>query len=267
MNIIGMDVGSSLIKIVETDENKNIKQTAIIKKMSIEQAVKKFITEKNIKKEDIKKIVLTGVGTDEIKKNIYEIETVKINEFQAIAKGGLYLANKTEALVVSIGTGTAFVRAKGEEYEHIGGTGVGGGTLIGLIKQIKDIGSFDDIEKFIENGNLQNIDLTIQDVTSHEIKNLPKDITSSNFGKANKKEKDEDVFLGIINMIYETIGMMAVFATKDKENRDIILVGNLTVIPFISIPLKKIERMHNVNFIIPKNSEFANAIGAIELAQ
>ena len=88
-----------------------------------------------------KKIVLTGVGKDEIEDTIYDIPTAKVDEFIAIGTGGLYLSNKKSGLVVSIGTGTAFVEAKrrleegaiGElflieseyahDYSHIGGTG------------------------------------------------------------------------------------------------------------------------------------------------
>ena len=84
-----------------------------------------FITNYKIDKEQISKIVITGVGKDEIGDELYGIKTAKVNEFSAIGHGGLYLAGKKEALVISIGTGTAFVMAKKNKFKHIGGTGVG----------------------------------------------------------------------------------------------------------------------------------------------
>ena len=65
-------------------------------------------------------------------------------------------------------------------------------------------------------------------------------------------------------MIIETIGMMAVFATQKEEKKDIIVIGNVATMPYTSTVLKKIEKLHNVKFIIPKYAEFATAIGAIK---
>ena len=72
------------------------------------------------------------------------------------------------------GSRFAFVKCKNREYQHIGGTGVGGGTLFNLSKKISNVDSFEDIINASLKGNLRNVDLTIQDVTNKEIKTLPK---------------------------------------------------------------------------------------------
>lgn len=217
MSIIGIDAGSSCIKAIQTDIKGKIINKQLFEKTSIIEALELFLKHNNINKKDVEKIVLTGVGKDEIKENIYEISTEKVDEFKAIATGGLELAKKQEALVISIGTGTAFVMANNNKYKHIGGTGVGGGTLLNLCKLIGNINTIEDINKEITKGNLENVDLTVQDVTEKEIQNLPKDTTSANFGKLNDKANKADLILGIANMIFETIGMMAVFRhTKYK---------------------------------------------------
>jgi len=267
MSIIGIDSGSSIVKIIEIDNNKKIKHSIMLEKTPVKDALDKFINSNKIDIKIIEKIVLTGIGKDEIDEDIYEIPTVKIDEFIAIGTGGLYLTKKKEALVVSIGTGTAFVKAKNRKFKHIGGTGIGGGTLLNLCKKLGNVTSFNDIEKAIINGELKNVDLTIEDVSLKEIKTLPKDTTSANFGKLNKQATDNDIILGVANMIFETIGMMAVFATQNIKVKNIIIVGNLANIPHINIVLKKIEKMHNVNFIIPKQAAYATAIGAIEAAK
>lgn len=61
---------------------------------------------------------------------------MKMEEFQAIGYGGLKLSGLTDALVVSMGTGTAYVRAGKDGMKHIGGSGVGGGTLMGLASRL-----------------------------------------------------------------------------------------------------------------------------------
>ena len=265
MNTIGIDSGSSAVKLIEVDFEGKILHKLILKKMPVLNAIDIFINREQINKGNIKQIVLTGVGTGEIQNNIYGIPTKKVDEFIAIGTGGLYLANKKSGLVVSIGTGTAFVEAKQRHFKHIGGTGIGGGTLINLCKKFGNTDTFEDINNAILEGNLENIDLTIQDVATKEIEGLPKDTTSANFGKLTEGATSNDIQKGIANMIFETIGMMAVFATRNKRNRNIIVIGNVATMPYINTVLKKIENLHKgIKFIIPKHAEFATIIGAIE---
>ena len=121
MNIIGIDAGSSLTKIVET-KGKNIINSMMIANRDIKEVLDIFINRYNIEIEEIEKIVLTGVGVGDINENLYDIETIKVDDFVAIGTGGTSLAGITEALVISIGTGTAFVRVEGEKITHIGGS-------------------------------------------------------------------------------------------------------------------------------------------------
>lgn len=268
MNTIGIDSGSSAVKIIEQNERGQIIHKLMLNKMPVIKALEVFINKEKIDMKKVTKIVLTGVGKDEIEKNIYGIHTVKIDEFIAIGTGGQKLADKKNALVVSIGTGTAFVIAKGKSCTHIGGTGVGGGTLLNLCKKVGGVNSILDINEAIKNASLKNVDLSIQDVAIKEISTLPKDTTSSNFGKLNENATNNDLILGIVNMIFETIGVMAVFATQNTTTRNIIVIGNVATMPYINVVLKKIENLHKgVKFIIPKTAEYATIIGAIEAAQ
>lgn len=264
MNIIGIDSGSSAVKMVELNSDEKIINQLMISKIPVKQAIDTFVNSKNIDKRSIEKIVITGVGKDEINESIYGIPTIKVDEFTAIGEGGLSLANKEEALIVSIGTGTAFVRANKKGSKHIGGTGIGGGTLLNLCKKIGNVETFEEINEAISKGSLKNIDLTIQDVAIEEIKTLPKDTTSANFGKLSKNATNEDMILGIANMIFETIGMMAVFATQNIKKKNIIVIGSVATIPYINIVLGKIEKLHNVKFIIPEQAEYACILGAIK---
>lgn len=68
-----------------------------------------------------------------LKINLYAI---KVDEFYAIGYGGLYLLGKSSAIVVSMGSGIVYVKATENSIVHIGGSGVGGGTLIGLSEKL-----------------------------------------------------------------------------------------------------------------------------------
>ena len=91
MSIISIDSGSSMVKLVNADENGKILNRMMTQKIPILQALDIFIEKEQIKKEKISKIILTGVGKDEIQQNIYDIETIKVDEFKAIAAGGLLI--------------------------------------------------------------------------------------------------------------------------------------------------------------------------------
>ena len=71
--------------------------------------------------------------------------------------------------------------------------------------------------------------------------------------------------LGIMNMVYETVGMISIFASRSVGVSDIVLSGNMTRLAFCREKFDFFNRMkdtYGVNFIIPERAEFATAIGA-----
>ena len=265
MNIIGIDLGTSLSKIIECDEKLNIVNKMISYEKEIEKVMNDFTSQNNVDISKIEKIVITGVGSSKIKQEkIRDIEVIKTNEFLAVGLGSLELAKKEEALIASMGTGTAIVKANGKGIEHLGGTGVGGATLLNLAGKFAGTNNFDEIVELSKKGTLENVDLTIGDITEEEITTLPSNITAANFGKLNEKATKEDIILGIINMIFEVIGMFTVFASKSSEVKDVILVGSLTKVPYIHTVIGMFKYLCDLNYIIPENAEYAVAIGAVK---
>ncbi|KIR01644.1 Pantothenate kinase type II, eukaryotic [Lachnospiraceae bacterium TWA4] len=155
--ILGVDVGGSTTKIVGfTLDGKCIgmKQVKAADAVtSLYGAIGGFLSEKKIALEEITQIVLTGMGSSYIDGKIYGIDVIKLEEFLPIGRGGLYLTGLEEAYVVSIGTGTALIRATKEKCEHIGGTGVGGGTLMGLADLLFHENRFHVVKDMAINGD------------------------------------------------------------------------------------------------------------------
>lgn len=260
MSIIGIDIGTSTTKIVEVKDG-NIISRAIVRGKYSKEIYKEFV--ENNKIENVEKIVFTGIGADKIDIAEYTENTHIVDEFTSIAKGALALADKTEALVVSVGTGTAFINVTDGEIKHLGGTGLGAGTLFNFSKAFLDITNFDEMLGLIENGNVENVDLRIKDITTQEIETLPLDLTLSNFGKLNKESKPEDIAAGLINMVFEIVGMMAVFIVETKKNKDVVLIGNITGLTGVRTVLDRIEKVKDINFYVPEDSEFSVAYGAV----
>lgn len=264
--IIGIDVGGSTTKIVGyTDKAQLVsmlKVEAADPLTSAYGALGKFINENGLALTDVKQIILTGVGSALFKKKVYGIATSTVDEFQAIGLGGLALSHKKEGLVVSMGTGTAFVRAGKKGIYHIGGSGVGGGTVLGLGGKLCGIKSFKTMVSLAQKGKLSKVDLNIGDISTRAISNLAKEITASNFGKMEDGLSCEDLAAGVLNMVFQTIGMMAVFACRNEQMKDVILTGTLSQVPSAQKVFQMLHTMHGVNFIIPKNAIYATATGA-----
>lgn len=261
MSILGIDIGSSTIKIIEYKDEK-ILSKGIFESKEYEKVIDNFINGNNIKVID--KIVLTGINAKKVNLEKYNIPVEIIDEFHAVGTGGLYLSKKEKAIIASIGTGTALIRAEGKVFKHLGGTGVGAGTLTNLCNKFANVKSFDEIIELSKEGDLSNLDLRIADLTDENIETLPPELTLANFGKLTDKASKADIVLGLINMVFEIIGMMTAFASLNDDIKDIVLIGNIVSIPVVKDILKKIEKTHKVSFIIPEEPQFAVAIGAIQ---
>ena len=264
--VIGIDVGGSTTKIVGyTDAKKRIgmlKVEAADPVTSAYGALGRFINENNLALTEVEQIILTGVGASLLAKEIYGIPTLCVNEFEAIGVGGLALSGKSEGLIVSMGTGTAFVRAGKDGIKHIGGSGIGGGTIVGLGAHLCGVKNFRSIVEMAEKGCLDKVDLNIKDISSAVISTLPPNTTASNFGKMEDGLSAADLAAGLLNMTFQTIGMMSVFACRNDHIRDVVLTGTLTLVPEAKSVFDALREMHGINFIIPENAIYATATGA-----
>lgn len=266
--IIGIDVGGSTTKIVGFNGEKKLIAPMTVRATdpitSIYGAFGKFTAANALPLTDIEKVAVTGVGSSYIAEPIYGLPCETVPEFASVGRGGLYLSRMDEAIVVSMGTGTAFIHAvRGGDIKHLGGTGVGGGTMMGLAKKLIDADEVDNIIKLAEGGSLDRIDLRVRDITPENIiSGMPEDFTAANFGKLSDLATREDLALGILNMIFETIGMLSVFASQAHGLRDVVLTGNMSTIPSAIRVFDALSEMFEVKFTIPENAEYATAIGA-----
>ena len=271
--VIGIDVGGSTTKIVgfQTENGKRkliepqfVRATDAI--TSVYGAFGKFTMQNGLALSDIDCVLMTGVGSSFMDQPIYSLNCRKVSEFQCVGLGGLYLSGLEDAIVVSMGTGTALIHATKKngvaKAEYLGGTGVGGGTLIGLSRQMLGVDTVEHLEQLATEGDLSKVDLRIGDISGDESFQINKDITASNFGKLSDIAEKKDIALGISNMVAETIAMLAVFAARSFGIKDVVLTGNLTTLPSITHVFEGLEKNFGVRFLIPDHAQFATVIGA-----
>lgn len=263
--VIGLDVGGSTTKIVGFSGKKMLQKTMVRASdpaTSTYGGIGNFLTLNKLRLNDVKEVYITGVGASHISHDVLGLPAQKVDEFLSVGLGGLYLSGLDKAIVVSMGTGTSLVSANRAGAKHIIGTGVGGGTLLGLSKAILGINDFTLISEMALKGNLRDIDLSIGDLSTIDIEGLAADITASNFGKLNDKVKDEDMALGIVNLVFQSIGTVAVMASRLENLEQIVFVGSLSKVEAGRNCLYQFSELYKKEIIIPQDAEYSTAIGA-----
>lgn len=269
--ILGIDVGGSTTKIVGFAPDGGLISPIFVRATdpvtSVYGALGRFTSENGLGLEDIDRVMMTGAGSGFVDTPIYSLRCRSVTEFKSIGLGGLYLSGLPEAIVVSMGTGTALIHAKRDGNsaltDYLGGTGVGGGTLVGLSRRLLNIDNITHIEQLCEGGDLSNVDLRVRDISREgQFTGLNDNLTASNFGKLSDLASKSDIALGIVNMVSETVAMMAIFAARNFGLKDIVLTGNLTTIAPVRRTFEGLCQPFGVNFIIPELSQYGTVIGA-----
>ena len=271
--IIGIDIGGSTTKIVGFYEDMKLIEPMSVRATdpitSVYGAFGKFLSTNELELDDIEKVMITGVGSSYIDKPLYGRSCSHVTEFQSIGYGGIYLSGLSEAIIVSLGTGTSVTHCSYHntsmhpEVHYLGGTGVGGGTLVGLSKKVLGMDNVDHIAELAREGSLERVDLQVGDITQKDIlPGLPGSMTAANFGKVSDVTTKGDLALGLLNMIYETSAMLSLFAARSYNISDIVLTGNLTTLPQAEETFRGLSELFHVNYMIPKFSRYATVIGA-----
>ena len=262
---IGLDIGGSTTKIVGMQDGSIVAKEIVRATDPVTSAfgaVGKLINDLSISVNDIEQINITGVGAGFPQAPILGIKTVVVKEFNATGLGGLFLSGLDHAIVVSMGTGTAYLEATKGGVKHIIGSGVGGGTLVGLGLALTGTSDAVKLSDMATSGDVFKCDLTIGDITRDAIIGLPMNATASNFGKAADDLTKEDKMAGVFNLVYQAVGTVAVMASRQFNLSDIVFTGQLTDLKECQQYLLPFEDLYGVNMIIPENAVFATAIGS-----
>lgn len=265
--VLGIDIGGSTTKICGFRGEGNLIEPLSVRAddplSSIYGAFGKFTALHEINLSDIECVMVTGVGSSYITQDLYGIPTHHVQEFDSIGLGGQYLAGLDEAVVVSMGTGTAIVHVKGDSVEYMGGTGVGGGTLSGLSETMVGLHDMHHLEALADKGDISKIDLRISDISKKNLSpTLYLDTTASNFGKLSDLATREDLALGIMNLVFETIGMVSVFAARCFGLKKVVLTGKLSSLKHAREVFDTLGKMFDMEFLFPENSRYGTVIGA-----
>ncbi len=265
--VLGIDIGGSTTKIVGLRRDGSVVSMLRVRAedqvTSLYGALGNYLTSNGLSLKDVRRVVLTGVGASYVDGDIYGLPTCKVDEFSASGTGALALSGQTSAVVVTMGTGTAFLWAEEDgSVRHLCGSGIGGGTLGGLCRKLVGMERFGQIKKLAEQGDLSQVDLTIRDITRNPAPTLDPTLTAANFGNLAADPPPAHRAPGPGNQVLQAIGTMTVLACQCCQTRTVVLTGSMTSLPQVKTNFENFEKLYGIHYIIPENASFATAIGA-----
>jgi type II pantothenate kinase len=191
----------------------------------------------------------------------------KVDEILALGLGGLALSGLERGLVVSAGTGTAMVAAEDGEAEHVTGSAVGGGTLLGLSKIILGTDDVEEIDRLALAGDASVVDIMLSEAVGGEVGKLPATANAVNLGKLDRENgfSRENLAAGLVRLVAQVIAVIAINAANAVGMEDIILVGHLMDLESIRKEVALVGEFYDRYFIVPENPGFGTVMGVLEV--
>jgi type II pantothenate kinase len=259
---VGIDAGGSLVKIAFQDNKRMHYKKYLL--TELDQAISwlKMISPGL-------EIALTGGRAEYIQKKYFSGALI-IPEFQATCEGALTLIAEEGGkfnepfLLINIGTGTSWHLVSGDKYERILGSGLGGGTFIGLGSLLTSVENYYKLTQYATEGDKGNIDMLVKDIYESGQSPINGDLTAANFAKGKTvQHSDADRLAALSNMIAETIALLTMQSAAIHHTKNAVLIGSAIVgNPALRNSLENYLKMVGLSPRFVSNGEYCGARGA-----
>ena len=214
----------------------------------------------------LEKVAVTGGQYRNLPANLGEIELVRINEVDAIGRGGLKLSGLDQALVVSAGSGTAMVAARRTAFMHVTGSAVGGGTLQGLGRLLLGTSDPLEIDRLALRGEANHADLTLAETIGGAVGQLPLDANAVNFGRLAAEAIElspSDLAAALVRLVGQVITVIAINAAHAEHLEEIVMTGHLVDLLSVRQVLEEVAGYYGAKIRVPPQPGAGTAIGAL----
>jgi type II pantothenate kinase len=209
-------------------------------------------------------IAATGVGSHRLPDRVLGIDVRRVPEIVAIGRGGIGLDGGHDALVASLGTGTALVSVRGNDLRHVTpGNSIGGGTLLGLARAVLGTDDLAELSRLARLGDRKTLDITIGEAVGGPLGVLPAEGTASSFAKYSASASREDVAAALLNLVAESVTWTILLGLQVAGQSRAILTGKLLLVSPIRARMEELGAMLGGIFSIPPDAEVAAAWGAV----
>ena len=139
-------------------------------------------------------------------------------------------------LLANVGTGTSVHVIDRDRHVRVGGTGLGGGTIVGLSRLLAGIDEYDAIVAAASAGDRGVADLKVRHIYEGLEPPIDGDLTASNFGRVppgavigdgrNGTVTREDALASVIGMVGEAVATLCVSAAAAHGVKTIVYIGS-----------------------------------------
>jgi type II pantothenate kinase len=214
------------------------------------------------------RIVATGGGADHFGPEIAGIGLERDDEFSAWARGAPLLAGQegielpARYLLVSLGTGTSILLIADGESRRVGGSALGGGTLLGLGELLLGTPHFEEIAALADRGDRRRVDLLVGDIYAQGAISLGRDLNASSFAKLASR-RPEDIAHALTGLIGENLGLICAHLAQLHGARSVLYCGSTLVAnPALRAVLANLGRMTSCSVAFLERGGFGGAVGA-----
>jgi len=222
------------------------------------------------------RVALTGGGAARLARLI-PAETARVQEFEAWGTGAHQMLRQAgrdveRFLLVSVGTGTSAMLVAGGAVHRVGGTALGGGTVLGLGAALLGTRRFEEITALADGGDRRRVDLLVSDIYGDEEFSLPGDVNASSFAKLatlpdGAATDPRDLAHGVMGLVGENVALICCGLAAATKVEQIVfggstLRGNEALVQILGGACRALGR----DPVFLPGGEFAGAIGALELA-
>jgi len=238
-----------------------------------EAVVRDLLAAGGLSLDDLTVLAVTGGRHRLLPERLGATRLAPVAELPAIARGGQaalpHVSRRTRVLVVSAGSGTAVVAAQGRRFRHITGTGVGGGTMLGLGRLLLNTADPLEIDRLALEGNANAVDLSLADVVTGPIGTLPPTATAVNFGRLARTDLESsgatraDMAAALVTLVGQMIGLLAIAAARALNCKHIAIIGHMTDMASIRGVLELVSQYYSTPLFLPEQGGYFTAMGAL----
>jgi type II pantothenate kinase len=174
--------------------------------------------------------------------------------------------------LVSVGTGTSALWVGGGDVTRVGGTALGGGTILGLGSALLGVSSFDELTALAQAGDRRSVDLLVGDLDPAGDIPLPREMNASSFAKLARKGstagvEPADLAKAVMGLVGENVAIICgMLAAAVQADRIVYAGSSLRNNPALTNILLGTTAARGGKALLLPEGEFAGALGALRLA-
>ena len=208
------------------------------------------------------------------------LDTTRVGEFDAWAAGARELLREQSAaasepfLLVSLGTGTSALLVERDRVLRVGGTALGGGTILGLGRALTGRTDFDELVALASEGDRRRVDLLVADVYPEGLPEIPGAASAASFGRLATRADDgsggdpRDLAGALLGLVGENVALLSNALAGQQGVRRIVFGGSaLRGNPALGQLLVGFTAALGREPVLLEHGEFAGALGALLLAE